>query len=189
MGKIHIQELWEKVQKYCEDNKPKIYQAMISSEKASDADFKIIENIIGCSLPMDFKNSYMINNTDMKNSPFGKSGMFKSIKEIYNSILENQQDWTNEDGTEAYDIDSKNIVPPQVFWPKEWVEFGSIFGNVLLLLDLREEMGEYKGGVIVLDTNDGELVFVYPSFEECLKDAVTQLLEKNEYDDYTAYCD
>lgn len=157
----------------------------MATPPAGEDDLFALEKHFGVKLPDDFKESYRINNTFRGNSPFGQFRNFFSIHDMLELSKLYRNDWNvskedecdDDDDNCPFVIDTKEIVQPSVMWPREWITFGDLYDFQYMILDLREEMEEYQGSVILFDTDDGELTFGYPSFEACLADETKRLLE------------
>lgn len=191
MESNRIYDLWNNLRKYQKEINPEKYKAMELASLATNTSFEKIERYLNVTLPEEFKISYMINNTSSEKKIFGNNGFLYSIEEIFSWAKENSSNfldtdydksWENTEDASLINVISEKIVAPNVVWPKQWLHFGDVFGEVFLILDLREEMKRDKGCVILFDTSVYELAYGYPSYEACLEDAINQVLETGTFE-------
>ncbi|GJM32146.1 MAG: cell wall assembly protein [Saprospiraceae bacterium] len=148
-------------------------------EGASEKDFKHLENLIGATLPEDFKAIYRVHNGQV----YGEAGLLDSQEWLsLEAIEEEWKNWKGQHDEGAFK-DKKPVADPEVkpdWWNPLWIPFTYDGGGNHYCIDLDPTSDGTRGQVITLWEEGEERMVLADSFSAWWDEYVGEL-EAGEY--------
>lgn len=174
---------WERLTKYW---KNRLNVLEIPCTGASEKDILKLEKITGAELPNIYKESIKLCNESYvlpKEEKVGYAWLhgsaLLSINEIIEIIKEIKPIYEELDRYDSpYEINGK-ITEPINGWPDGWIPFLSDFGY-FGVLDLRPDIGDEYGQVLLVDPINGFITFWAKNYEEFLTFIIDKLIDEGE---------
>lgn len=181
MSEIEI--IWNKLFEYWKTFEPNFSRCNIATEK----EILNFEAYLQVKLPDDFKKSLEICNAYPSERKYvikssclitGGAGTLYTINDM--QIAHEDFKGYMFDGYAYKHIDSK-IFPKDIVWSNDWIPIYSWNCDELVLLDLRENIGEQYGQILYLDQEYDILGIWATSYEEFLKSIANAILDHGEF--------